>query len=121
MTTGCGHSLGEDRLMIQRWLRGIGACPPGAVTPTQTSKEHRQADCVVDLRARQLETIRAITQEVTRELDLSVLLSLITRRAMELVGAASGATHLWDEVGQELVPRAWYGLGEWMGEVRIQL
>jgi signal transduction histidine kinase/HPt (histidine-containing phosphotransfer) domain-containing protein len=106
--------------MMQRWLLGIRACLSGTMAPTQPLKEHHQADRVLALRTRQLETIRAIVQEITRELDLSALLSLITRRAMELVGAASSATHLWDEVAQELVPRAWYGLGEWMGEVRIQ-
>src|SRR6266511_13776 len=45
-------------------------------------------------RTRQLEAIRAMTEEITRELDLTTLLHLITQRAMELVGAASSVTHL---------------------------
>jgi GAF domain-containing protein len=39
---------------------------------------------------------------------------------MELVGAASSATHLWDDSEQVLIPRAWDGLEDWIGEVRIR-
>ncbi len=72
-------------------------------------------------RRRQLEAVRAVTAEITRELDLTTLLNLIHRRAAELVGAVSGAVLLWDEAAQVLVPRAWHGFGEWMGEVRRRL
>ncbi len=48
------------------------------------------------------------------------LLDLIIRRAVELVGAESGSVYLWDEAAQFLVPRAWYGLGDWMGQVRFR-
>ncbi|HEY7678037.1 MAG TPA: GAF domain-containing protein, partial [Candidatus Methylomirabilis sp.] len=72
-------------------------------------------------RRRQVETIRAITEEITRELDLATLLNLIHRRAMELVGATSGCIHLWDEAAQVLIPKAWHGLGDWMEQVRFRL
>ncbi len=72
-------------------------------------------------RTRQLEAVRAVSAEVTRELDLPALLDLIIQRVIELVGAGSGAIFLWDEAAQVLLPRAWCGLGEWMREVRLRL
>ncbi len=72
-------------------------------------------------RRQQLEAVRAVGEEITRELDLTTLLGLIHRRAAEMVGAPSGAVYLWDEATQVLVPRAWNGLGEWVGSVRIRL
>jgi PAS domain S-box-containing protein len=72
-------------------------------------------------RRRQVEAIRAVTEEITRELDLSAVLGLINRRAADLVGAMSGVVLLWDEATQALVPRAWHGVGDWMGEVRVPL
>ena len=82
--------------MIQRWLRGILARLTDFIVPTPIwnaiRPKRRQAE-----RIRQLEAVKSITQEITRERDLTALLRLITRRAMELVGAASSATHLWDD------------------------
>jgi len=72
-------------------------------------------------RRRQVEAVRAITEEVTRELDLGTVLGLIQRRAIELVGGVLGAVWLWDEAAQVLVPMAWEGYGEWMGELRVRL
>ncbi len=82
--------------------------------------ERKQAEAALAMRTQQLEAVRAVTEEITRELDLTALLTLITRRAMELVGAASSATHLWDEGEQVLIPRAWYGLKDWMRDVRVR-
>jgi PAS domain S-box-containing protein len=72
-------------------------------------------------RRRQVEAVRAVTEEVTRELDLGTVLGLIQRRAIELVGGVLGAVWLWDEGAEVLVPRAWEGYGEWMGELRLRL
>ncbi len=72
-------------------------------------------------RRRQLEAVRDVAAEISRELDLPTLLGLIVRRAVELVGAKSGEIHLWEEATQMLVPRAWPGLGEWMADVRYRL
>ncbi len=72
-------------------------------------------------RTRQLEAVRAVTAEITRELDLTRLLDLIHRRAVELVGADRGVMSLWDEGTQTLVTCAWHGYGAWLGEVRPQL
>ncbi len=71
--------------------------------------------------ARQLEAVRAVTMEITRELDLTTLLDLIIRRAAELVRAALGTIFLWDEESQLLVPQAWRGFGEWRRQMRLAL
>jgi signal transduction histidine kinase len=71
-------------------------------------------------RLRQLEAVRDVTTELTRELDLTSLLTLITRRAAELVHAPIGAAFLWDDVAGVLVPRAWHGLGTWFGAMRLR-
>ncbi len=65
-------------------------------------------------RRQQLEAIRAVTEEITRELDLPTLLRLISRRALDLLGGSSGAIWLWDQTAQQLRPAAWHGLGDWM-------
>jgi len=72
-------------------------------------------------RTRQLDALRAVGTEITRELDLPTLLGLIVRRAAELVGAASGTVFLWDERDQVLVAEAWHGFADWRRGVRLQL
>ena len=76
---------------------------------------HRQAEAALADRTRQLDAIRAIGIEITRELDLAKLLQLITRGAVELVGAESGGIYLWDEEAQMIVPHAYHGAG-WLRE-----
>ena len=73
-------------------------------------------------RIKQAEAVRAITAEITRELDLTALLGLITQRAVDLVEAAtSGVVYLWDETAKVLIPQAWHGRGEWTRDVRLSL
>lgn len=72
-------------------------------------------------RRQQLEAIRQMTVEMTRELDLSKLLELLTRRVTDLVEAESSIFALWDEASERLVANAWHGLGPWVGEVRLAL
>ena len=62
-------------------------------------------------RTRQLEAIRTVSAEITRELDPTRLLDLITQRAAELVGALSGTLYLWDAEQQALVSRSWLSPG----------
>ena len=70
---------------------------------------------------RQLEAVRAVTTEITRELGLDAVLGLIIRRATELTGTGTGAVYLWDEEAQALFPRAWHGHGEWIRGLSLRL
>jgi signal transduction histidine kinase len=83
--------------------------------------QRAQAEELLAERTERLEAVQVVTGEITRELDLTVLLQVITRRAVELVRGTSGVTYLWDEPTQTLIPRAWYGLGDWMETVRVGL
>ena len=77
----------------------------------KTDSPFNQADKSMELdlatRLKQLEAVRAVTHEITQELDLATLLNLIIRRAVEITEAAgSGALYLWDETDQVLVSHA---------------
>src|SRR5215813_1197576 len=80
-----------------------------------------QAEELLAERTERLEAVQVVTDEITRELDLTVLLQVITRRAVELVRGTAGVTYLWDASTQTLIPRAWHGLGDWMETVRVGL
>ena len=68
-------------------------------------------------RIKRAEVVQAVTVEITRELDLTTLLSLITQRAVELVEAAtSGVVYLWDAATTVLIPQAWHSGEEWTQE-----
>ncbi|MEI8190348.1 MAG: GAF domain-containing protein, partial [candidate division NC10 bacterium] len=69
----------------------------------------------------QLQTARQIGEEITHELHLPTVLDLITRRAMELLGAGSGSLFLWDAAAQELVAETWYGLAAELEGRRLRL
>src|SRR4029434_4301788 len=88
---------------------------------SQEVLQRMQAEELLAERTERLEAVQVVTGEITRELDLTVLLQVITRRAVELVRGTSGGTYLWDESTQTLIPRAWYGLGDWMEAVRVDL
>jgi GAF domain-containing protein/ActR/RegA family two-component response regulator len=81
--------------------------------------ERKRAEAALVARTRQLEAVRAIAEEITRELDLRTLLDLITRRAVELVAASAGMLRLWDETAQLLVPQSRFGIGS--GRVALPL
>ena len=87
----------------------------------QEITQRAQTDDLLAERTERLQVVQAVTGEITRELDLIVLLRVITRRAVELVRGTSGVTYLWDESTRTLIPHAWHGLGDWMEAVRVSL
>ncbi|HYL79259.1 MAG TPA: GAF domain-containing protein, partial [Candidatus Acidoferrum sp.] len=89
------------------------------ITVASDITARKQAEEGLRTRTLQLEAMRAISVEITRELDLPVLLALIQRRAADLVGGVSGAVYLWEEGAEVLVPGAWHGVGDWFREVRL--
>jgi len=70
-------------------------------------------------RTKQLEAVRTISEEITRELDLTRLLQLILRRTMEFVGASTGVIRLWDDATQMLVPSASQDEGRLLWPLRL--
>jgi len=72
-------------------------------------------------RRRQLEAVREVTARLASETELPALLELITRLATGLLGVGSVVVYLWDESSARLVPGAWHGFGDWLGDLRIEL
>ncbi|RPI08284.1 MAG: GAF domain-containing protein, partial [Zetaproteobacteria bacterium] len=84
-----------------------------------TDRNHAQA--ALSLRTRQLDAIRSVTLEITQPLELSRLLDLIHRRAVELVGVRSGVLYVWDEGTREMVSTVRYGYSADLPPVRFRL
>ena len=72
----------------------------------------RRAEDALAKWSHQLDALRAATSEITRELDLKVLLTRIARSAVELLEGAWGGVYLWDAATELLVPHAWWGYVE---------
>ena len=83
--------------------------------------ERRRTEQTLRDRTLQLEAVRAVTAEITRELNLPTLLDLILHRVAELAGATNATLFLWDATAQVLVPRAWTGTREWLRTERLRL
>ncbi len=83
--------------------------------------DRRRTEETLAARTLQLDAIRVLTAEITRELDLPTLLALILRRAMEVLGADGGSVYLWDEASRTLIPRAWHNLPEAVAALSIGL
>jgi signal transduction histidine kinase len=63
-----------------------------------------------------------MSAELTRELDLPILLRLMIRRATELLPEVeSGAIFLWQEESELLVPQVWHNRGDWMRGLNLAL
>ncbi len=108
----------RNTMVPHRDARGVLRSYDGLI---EDVTEHRLAVEDLRVRTRQLDTVRAISQEITGELDLRALLDLILRRATELAGAEAGAIFLWDDESGMLIPNAWRGFGDWQGGMRIRL
>jgi PAS domain S-box-containing protein len=93
----------------------------GAAVTFRDISERKRAEDILTRRTRQLQALREVAVEITRELDLNRLLAVIVRRATELFGASAGAVWLWDEDADVLHPAAWHGLEDWIRDVRVRL
>ncbi|MCX5736645.1 MAG: PAS domain S-box protein, partial [candidate division NC10 bacterium] len=72
-------------------------------------RERQAAEETLARRTRQLEAVKAVGEEITRELDVEALLDLLASSAAPLVRADVGTIFLWDEASQLLRPRGWLG------------
>src|SRR4249920_1600297 len=97
--------------MPQKWIAALTA---RVASCTGTARP-------LTARLAQMRAVQAVTAEITRELDLTTLLGLIVRHAVELTGSSSGGIHLWDETAQLLLPSASYRLENKVKEVYLQL
>ena len=93
----------------------------GTVVTFTDITESQRAQAALTERTTRLEVIRTVSEEITRELDLTTLLELISWRAAELVGVPSSTIYLWDDTAEALLPRAWHGLDAWIHDVRFRL
>ncbi|HTX53327.1 MAG TPA: PAS domain S-box protein [Candidatus Baltobacteraceae bacterium] len=131
-TLARGRSALEYRIVVggeTKWISGLAEAefdaagiPQRGVGTIQDITKHWQMDEELRARTRQLDALRAVSAEITRELNLPALFDLIVRRAMELVGGAGGTIYLWTEESKTLTPRAWVGhRGDWVrnGQVRL--
>jgi two-component system, NtrC family, sensor kinase len=109
---------GRATARVARGETGRVLCYEGSL---EDITERKWAEDVLAERTQQLEAVRAVTTEITRELDLPALLELLTVRVVELLRGSSGEVALWDERRQLLEPQAWQGLGEWIREIRYPL
>jgi PAS domain S-box-containing protein len=91
------------------------------VVNSRCISERKQVEQSLAERSRRLEVIRSISAEITRELDLSKLLTLIYERMGELLGSQSGVVYLWDDEQQLLIPKIWHGLPAWVQQIRLGL
>jgi signal transduction histidine kinase len=107
----------EDRVPSEEDLKLLGI----VASAIGVEEARKQAEEGLVRRTRQLEAVRAVTTEITRELDLDAVLGLIIQRATELTGTGTGAVYLWDEEAQALFPQAWHGHGEWIRGLSLRL
>ncbi|HWT79325.1 MAG TPA: GAF domain-containing protein, partial [Candidatus Methylomirabilis sp.] len=122
---GTGHRFSEqDQELLRLFATQAAIAIENARLYEATQQEladRVRAEKTVAARTRQLEAVRVVSEEITRELDLTRLLDLIHRRAAGLVEASRGVISLWEEESQTLVTRAWHGYGTWVREVRPHL
>jgi signal transduction histidine kinase/ActR/RegA family two-component response regulator/HAMP domain-containing protein len=97
-----GDLIGSFNRMSQQLQEMLGKVQREVAERTQAEGELRA-------RTHQLEAVRGIVEEITRELDLDRLLELVLRRAVELTGAAGGVIALWDEAQGMLLPQVSLG------------
>jgi PAS domain S-box-containing protein len=99
--------------------------PDGRVTHYVAVKdditERKRTEQALQTRTAQLEAIRTVSTEITQELDLTSLFTLIIQRAIGLLDTTQGCLYLWDAEHGLLVPQVWPGHGDWVRDVRLKL
>ena len=86
-------------------LRNQEGVMVGTVGVSRDISARKQDEEALRIHTRQLEAVRVVIQEITRELDLVALLDLILQRTVDLVGASGGTIVFLDEAGRVLVPQ----------------
>ena len=82
----------------------------------------KQAEAVLGQRNRHLEAVRAVSEEITRELDLTTLLQLVDCPGRRPGGRCRSHGLPVERSGAGLlVPCAWLGYGAWRRDIRYAL
>lgn len=69
-----------------------------------------------------LDSLQGLVQALTQASDLTVILNQIMQQAVESIEAAgAGDIFLWEASSQQLRPRPWHNLGDWVHTVRLRL
>jgi len=92
----------------------------GVLVVAMDITERQRTEEALAARIAQMEAVRTVAEEITRELALPTLFQLIIRRAMDLLHADNSIIYLWDEATHTVIPRAWCNHGEWISEVRLR-
>ena len=71
-------------------------------------------------RRRQLEAVREVTTWLASATDLATLLERISRRRPSCSGSSRWRCTSGTRPARLLVPRAWHGFGDWLGELRLR-
>ena len=109
------------RVLDRAWVvRGDTGNPVRVIGAMVDLSGRKQAEDALRVRAHQLDAIRTVTEEITRELDSTTILDLIHQRAVALVGAEGEAIYLWEEAAECLAPAIWHGHGDWLGAARLK-
>jgi signal transduction histidine kinase/ActR/RegA family two-component response regulator len=87
----------------------------------QDITERKQAEDALRTHTQQLEALRAIGTEITRELELSRLLELVRRSVGELLETHHSVVYLWNEATELLEPATWDREREWLAGVQLRL
>src|SRR5262249_4418335 len=66
----------------------------------------------VELRTRELASLREVSQTVNSTLELETVLSTIVAKAVQLSETDAGAIYVYDEEGHDFALRATYGMSE---------
>ena len=82
----------------------------GALVFVRDVTARKAMEVALQRQTNRLEAVRAVSTEITRELNRQTVLDLIVRRAVELTRAGAGMVHLWDARGERLAPQSTLGV-----------
>jgi signal transduction histidine kinase/DNA-binding response OmpR family regulator/HPt (histidine-containing phosphotransfer) domain-containing protein len=101
------------------WVAGLGMFLLVNGRIRRTERRRAIAETALRSEKQRTEAVHAVGQEITRELDLPTVLTMLAQRAAELLRGRSSAVYLVDEDDGTLRPRAWHGHGDWIADVRV--
>ncbi len=116
------HSSDVQRWFLVRVGRFVNDGRAYALTVHETITERKQADIALRQRVQQLQAVRAVSFELTHELDLDRVLGVLVQQVRSLIPTTEAVViFMWDEASQRLRPHLAHGTPPWFYEVRLPL